>query len=407
MTYECTPARAHDRATTPSSPPRPKLVEWVGADRSRLGDTHNADLVTRDDAWFAVHVVRRAASQTGGRDASQLSLSRHAAGRAAVTARDREGPPRRGQALATTSASPAGCPPITDGCVAYTGGRHIGFCHPGAAMGGLADRVPGRPRPPADRGTARTARCLRPSPVERTDDGAGRAVSRPACVRTDLNGARPARRALADCLIRFARQTGSQLVAEGIEHASDLATWAELGADAAQGFHLGRPGALPAPPFCRQLQAHGAQIIVLPEDAPTEGSSPESASLWTRPPTRPHASSKPSSSRASSRMASSPPTDRGPVAGGDYHRTVGRCRRQGPARRRQARWSGSWGTDSPQRTDRRSGPARPKCSAPGARGGRPRRSTSSTRGEEEPGVPRQNCRSSSSSDRRRRAGAGS
>ena len=34
-----------------------KLVDWVAADRSQSGDTHNADPVTRDDAWFAVHVV--------------------------------------------------------------------------------------------------------------------------------------------------------------------------------------------------------------------------------------------------------------------------------------------------------------------------------------------------------------
>jgi EAL domain-containing protein (putative c-di-GMP-specific phosphodiesterase class I) len=91
----------------------------------------------------------------------------------------------------------------------------------------------------------------------------------------------PARRALADCLIRFARQTGSQLVAEGIEHASDLATWAELGADAAQGFHLGRPGALPAPPFCRPLRAHVDRVIALPEAASTSDPSAGSAPLWT------------------------------------------------------------------------------------------------------------------------------
>jgi EAL domain-containing protein (putative c-di-GMP-specific phosphodiesterase class I) len=55
----------------------------------------------------------------------------------------------------------------------------------------------------------------------------------------------PVRRALADCLVRFARETGCELIAEGIEHANDLHTWSELGAHAAQGFLLGRPGPLP------------------------------------------------------------------------------------------------------------------------------------------------------------------
>jgi EAL domain-containing protein (putative c-di-GMP-specific phosphodiesterase class I) len=57
----------------------------------------------------------------------------------------------------------------------------------------------------------------------------------------------PVRRALADCLVRFAHETGWQLIAEGIEHPSDLHTWRELGAHAAQGYLLGRPGPLPVP----------------------------------------------------------------------------------------------------------------------------------------------------------------
>lgn len=58
----------------------------------------------------------------------------------------------------------------------------------------------------------------------------------------------PIRRPLADCLIQFAHRIGSRIVAEGIETPADLATWRELGAHAAQGFLLGRPGALPAAP---------------------------------------------------------------------------------------------------------------------------------------------------------------
>ena len=55
----------------------------------------------------------------------------------------------------------------------------------------------------------------------------------------------PVRRPLAEALLRFANQTGSRIIAEGIETAADLATWEELGAHAAQGYLLARPGPLP------------------------------------------------------------------------------------------------------------------------------------------------------------------
>ena len=54
------------------------------------------------------------------------------------------------------------------------------------------------------------------------------------------------RRALAAALITFAQQTGSAIVAEGVETASELRTLRALGVTAAQGYHLGRPGVLPA-----------------------------------------------------------------------------------------------------------------------------------------------------------------
>jgi EAL domain-containing protein (putative c-di-GMP-specific phosphodiesterase class I) len=63
----------------------------------------------------------------------------------------------------------------------------------------------------------------------------------------------PIRRALADALIRFANQTGSWLIAEGIETTADLTAWRGLGARAAQGYLLGRPGPLPVPTRCRSL----------------------------------------------------------------------------------------------------------------------------------------------------------
>jgi EAL domain-containing protein (putative c-di-GMP-specific phosphodiesterase class I) len=64
----------------------------------------------------------------------------------------------------------------------------------------------------------------------------------------------PVRRALAECLVGFASSTGIRLVAEGIEDRADLAAWCELGADAVQGYLLGRP--LPSAP------ARHAELLV-------------------------------------------------------------------------------------------------------------------------------------------------
>lgn len=62
----------------------------------------------------------------------------------------------------------------------------------------------------------------------------------------DLAGS-PLRRALAGALVEFAQATGAQLVVEGIEDLADLRSWTGLGAQAAQGYLLGRPGDLPCP----------------------------------------------------------------------------------------------------------------------------------------------------------------
>ena len=51
----------------------------------------------------------------------------------------------------------------------------------------------------------------------------------------------PARQALAAGLHHFAVGTGTQLLAEGVETAAELAAVGELGIDLAQGYHLGRP----------------------------------------------------------------------------------------------------------------------------------------------------------------------
>jgi EAL domain-containing protein (putative c-di-GMP-specific phosphodiesterase class I) len=57
----------------------------------------------------------------------------------------------------------------------------------------------------------------------------------------------PVRRALASALVGFARDTGSVIVAEGIETSAELAALQRLGVPLGQGFYLARPGDLPLP----------------------------------------------------------------------------------------------------------------------------------------------------------------
>lgn len=56
----------------------------------------------------------------------------------------------------------------------------------------------------------------------------------------------PTRRALGGALIDFVHRTGAMLIVEGIETEEDLDVWVALGADAVQGYLVGRPGPLPA-----------------------------------------------------------------------------------------------------------------------------------------------------------------
>jgi EAL domain-containing protein (putative c-di-GMP-specific phosphodiesterase class I) len=56
----------------------------------------------------------------------------------------------------------------------------------------------------------------------------------------DIDRDRP-RRALADALIGFAHDTGSVIIAEGVETEAELKTLADLGVDAVQGYLTGRP----------------------------------------------------------------------------------------------------------------------------------------------------------------------
>ncbi len=102
------------------------------------------------------------------------------------------------------------------------------------------------------------------------DAGAGFASLRhivhlaPDTIKLDISltqhlAASPLRRALASSLIEFAQQTGALLVVEGIEELADLTAWTGLGAHAAQGYLVGRPGQLPPPavsPLIAALHQH-------------------------------------------------------------------------------------------------------------------------------------------------------
>lgn len=55
----------------------------------------------------------------------------------------------------------------------------------------------------------------------------------------------PARRSLAISLLSFAEEIGATVIAEGVEFASELLTLQDIGIPWGQGYHLGRPGALP------------------------------------------------------------------------------------------------------------------------------------------------------------------
>lgn len=68
----------------------------------------------------------------------------------------------------------------------------------------------------------------------------------------------PARRALTAALIYFARETGCQILAEGIETNEECATLKLLGVSKGQGYHLGRPVDLSA--ALRLCQGHDLSV---------------------------------------------------------------------------------------------------------------------------------------------------
>jgi EAL domain-containing protein (putative c-di-GMP-specific phosphodiesterase class I) len=57
-----------------------------------------------------------------------------------------------------------------------------------------------------------------------------------------------AKQALVEAFVSFGRRIGARLLAEGIEKRTDLAMITSLGVDYGQGFLLGRPSEVPAPP---------------------------------------------------------------------------------------------------------------------------------------------------------------
>ena len=73
---------------------------------------------------------------------------------------------------------------------------------------------------------------------------------RPDIIKLDVELTRgddtdPVRRALAACLVQFGEDTGSIIVAEGIETIAELETLRQLGVPWGQGYLLARPGPLP------------------------------------------------------------------------------------------------------------------------------------------------------------------
>lgn len=105
------------------------------------------------------------------------------------------------------------------------------------------------------------------------DAGAGYASFRhilnlaPDIIKLDISLTRNidsdrSRRALAAALTRFAEETGSKIVAEGVETAAKLHVLQEIGINKAQGYLLGRPVSInEASQLCRQRSATFPQSV--------------------------------------------------------------------------------------------------------------------------------------------------
>ena len=73
----------------------------------------------------------------------------------------------------------------------------------------------------------------------------------------------PIKKAFVKNIIEIAKNTGSSIVAEGIETSEELITCKELGADTGQGYLLGRPEA-----DCRDVAAKAAQLLRIEKSLP-------------------------------------------------------------------------------------------------------------------------------------------
>jgi EAL domain-containing protein (putative c-di-GMP-specific phosphodiesterase class I) len=104
------------------------------------------------------------------------------------------------------------------------------------------------------------------------DTGAGFASLRhivrlaPEIIKLDISLSRnvrsdPVLAALAEALIQFCDRTGRLLVVEGIDQHADLVTWQRLGASAAQGYLLAKPGPLPVPERSRVVTSVRRRIL--------------------------------------------------------------------------------------------------------------------------------------------------
>lgn len=80
----------------------------------------------------------------------------------------------------------------------------------------------------------------------------------PEIIKLDISLTRnvrddPIQHALAQAITRFTSEIDALLLVEGIEEQHDLTAWTKLGAHAAQGYYLARPGPLPASDHCRRI----------------------------------------------------------------------------------------------------------------------------------------------------------
>ncbi|MDP9219531.1 MAG: EAL domain-containing protein, partial [Actinomycetota bacterium] len=95
---------------------------------------------------------------------------------------------------------------------------------------------------------------------------------RPDIIKLDMTITRnldtdPARAAMVAALVGFARAVDATVLAEGVETLSELNTATALGVHYAQGYHLGRPQALPChigriPPI--GPTEHHSEVLTLP-----------------------------------------------------------------------------------------------------------------------------------------------